>query len=305
MRCDVTRRDETSFFHNSLAQTFVDTFVHCVAYSLPTRSAIHPLTIYSRNNICNSLEFVQGACTVDCGGARKIVADTGLVKGWFADGDGYVPSYEARRFMEMWIGVWGGQDAIDEYWSMHWSERPWRPDWWLHHCVDVFCGENALNLDVKVIVLETSDSEDGFEAFTGFLASSFTYLHPLNPLSPWIDEIEPRYGSSNDVFRITGTNLGTSLKDYRNVYFGPGRPPVGGNLESEANSALCRPEDLNAAANPEGEVFGTFQAVTVDQQTSDPIALTYTMHTVSTTSPASLAFMDCTLLPCLRLSYCS
>ena len=64
------------------------------------------------------------------------------------------------------------------------------------------------------------------------------------------------------------------LKDYRTIYFGPGRPPQGGNLESESNSALCRADVLNAAASEFGELIGSeFHPVTVDDINPAPIEL--------------------------------
>lgn len=61
-------------------------------------------------------------------------------------------------------------------------------------------------------------------------------------------------------------------QDYRSIYIGPGRPPQGGNLESNANSALCRAETLNAAASLDGEVFGeSAKSVTVDDINPAPI----------------------------------
>jgi len=72
--------------------------------------------------------------------------------------------------------------------------------------------------------------------------------------------------------------MGTHLKDYRAIYIGPGRPPQGGNLESNANSALCRAETLNAAASLEGEVFGeSAKSVTVDDINPAPIAINEVM----------------------------
>ena len=209
---------------------------------------------------------IEGACTVDCGGARKLVADTGDFMRFFSS-----ESPEAESFMDSYRKMWGKE--VSEWKMLPWNDRPWRPRWWYDECSTLSCDEDVHDLDVMVISSETSDSFSGFEYYTGYLSDAFTVLHPLNPSSPSIDKVEPRYGSSNDIFRITGSKLGTSLQDYRNIYFGPGRPPMGANLESLSSSALCRPEDLNAAADPDGEVYGTFQAVTVDQQSLDPIKL--------------------------------
>ena len=203
---------------------------------------------------------IEGACTVDCGGARKLVADTSTIEHLFS-----ISSPFALSFMSRWSLEFGSRASYE-------TSQGWRPEWWLRSCESMFCGEDV-TMDVKVVTLETSDSTDSFDEFVAYLPSAYTYAHPLNPTVPYLTSLSPRYGSSSDVFRLQGTNLGTSLKDYRNIYFGPGRPPMGSNLESFASSALCRPSDLNPAADKDGEVYGTFQAVTVDQQTDYPIRL--------------------------------
>lgn len=118
--------------------------------------------------------------------------------------------------------------------------------------VDYFCNGNA-GMSISVQTKETSNKFDGFDYWSATIDYAYTYRHVNHPSSPWFNSISPRYGSAGDVFTISGANLGTSLKDYRSIYFGPGRPPQGGNLESNANSALCRVDELNAAANLDGE----------------------------------------------------
>jgi len=141
-------------------------------------------------------------------------------------------------------------------------------------CDDLFCGERygQGSLDLKVLASETSSDQSSFDIFTATKSNFYreAFSHDWN--IPSIDLITPRYGSANDVFELKGSNLGTSLKDYRSVYFGPGRPPQGGNLESTANAALCRADILNAAASNEGEVFGeSFHPVMVDDINPAPI----------------------------------
>ena len=46
--------------------------------------------------------------------------------------------------------------------------------------------------------------------------------------------------------------FGTAIKDYRVVYVGAGKPPVGGNIDTGKTTlhAVCRPQELNRGAIP-------------------------------------------------------
>lgn len=218
-------------------------------------------------------DVIEGACTVDCGGARKIVCDTRSYEEYFDKNAWFQRDYMA--LFEHWAeNAYEWKDGKSRsFYRYSWNPVcinddgletcgiPPKADFMRFGCDNIYCDGDA-SMSVLVTTKETSDHERGFDYWTGNKTDVFTIYNPYHADSPWLYSVKPRYGTAGDVFTLRGENLGTSLKDYRAIYVGPGRPPQGGNLESEANSALCRVEELNAAANLKGEVFGTLQPVT-------------------------------------------
>ena len=179
-------------------------------------------------------EVVEGACTVDCGSASRIVCDTDQV-----------PS-----------------------------------DWYSGDLADVATGP----LDIKVTVCydlcgstapETKDITAGPFEFTPARHSH---------LNPTLLGVSPRQIPANSGLSLTGSRFGNTIKDYRVVYVGSGRPPIGGNIDVNPDMsmapgraggtsnvhAMCRPQSLNRAA-PEDETGERRQPVMAEDFEPLPI----------------------------------
>lgn len=164
----------------------------------------------------SACEVVEGACTVDCGSASRIVCDTDQV-----------PS------------DWYTGDIADV------SSGPL--DFKVTVCYDL-CGSTAP---------ETQDITAGPFEFT-----PARHSHQ----NPTLLGVSPRHISANSGISLTGSRFGNTIKDYRVVYVGSGRPPIGGNVDVNPDMAMragrdggtsnvhamCRPQSLNRAA-PEDE----------------------------------------------------
>ena len=108
------------------------------------------------------------------------------------------------------------------------------------------------------------------------------FFYQRDQLTPTVRSIHPRYIHAGAVVRMAGSNWGEYIRAYRHgVYIGRGRPPMAGNIvtqeagsaEKTSTQALCRPEDLNLAANPStGEVDMASEPVLMETRTPAPIA---------------------------------
>ncbi|GMH51232.1 hypothetical protein TL16_g00968 [Triparma laevis f. inornata] len=183
-------------------------------------------------------DVIEGACTVDCGGVRKIVCDTRPFE---------MNDFNTTEFRAL-------KNAEESFFQKY---RPPLPgSWAAMRYPEVMLDDRYYKYDIG-----TKGSICNCDENTaGCLTDGFKYACP-----------RPIWAKTRSDC-ISGTNLGMHLKDYRTIYFGPGRPPQGGNLESESNSALCRADVLNAAASEDGELLGSeFHPVTVDDINPAPI----------------------------------
>jgi hypothetical protein len=232
----------------------------------------------STNPTWTPCPVVEGACSVDCGGSRKLVCDSGE---WWPSTPSH-PNLAAMRAAEAALiaSTPGGEAAL--YLGLGRS----RPAAFSTPCDTLYCDGGLLDsppLTVKVVTRESGTASSSsvagtvggsVQSYTSSVAEAYTYVGVKSPLTPTIDDVYPRYVSANDIMTIRGSALGTSVKDYRAIYVGVGRPPVGANLESGANAALCRQESLNPQADKSGRVFGATTApVSVDDINPPPIEM--------------------------------
>jgi len=181
-------------------------------------------------------------------------------------------------FSPVWVnGVPHSSGSLDASKYAWVSGDPWpshRPQFFVDPgCLDLFCGSGGPEaLDVRVTTRETSPDGSAADKVEATRQASYSYRSNGDSRTPRITSVYPRYGSPGDVFTLRGSSLGVSLKDYTSVYFGIGPPPQGGNLQSLSSSALCRADVLNAAASPDGDLFGNdFKPVSVDDVNPAPI----------------------------------
>ena len=77
--------EEVEFFYHNIGNNFHDTSAY-PAFSYPS-TMLEDLAV--------SCDVIEGACTVDCGGARKIVCDTGDFSMYFQES----PQWSAVDFL--------------------------------------------------------------------------------------------------------------------------------------------------------------------------------------------------------------
>ena len=177
-----------------------------------------------------SCSVVEGACTVDCGSASRIVCDT-------------------DKIPESWLTadtVAGAGSKIE--------------------LADLDTGP----LSVKVTVCrsgslcDTADAEDTNRVIAvADVPFAFTPARDSH-LNPTLLGVHPRQITADDPLSLTGSRFGNDIKGYRVVYVGAGRPPIGGNVDTGTTTihAVCRPQELNRAHLDEvlEEKFITVQA---------------------------------------------
>jgi hypothetical protein len=107
------------------------------------------------------------------------------------------------------------------------------------------------------------------------------WLYSIDLYTPTVRTVYPRYVHAGAVVSMAGSYWGGNIRGYRGVYIGRGSPPKGGNIVTQdadsaaktTTQALCRPEDLNLAANPStGEVDMASEPVLMEARTPAPIA---------------------------------
>ncbi len=157
-----------------------------------------------------SCAVVEGACTVDCGSANRIVCDTDRVPaGWLTAEDG---------------------SAID--------------------LADLDTGD----LEVKVTVCRSLCDSAAPELETITATKPFSFTPARNSrINPTLLGVSPQQIPADSTLSLTGSRFGNAIKDYRVVYVGAGRPPIGGNIDTGTTTihAVCRPQALNRAADPD------------------------------------------------------
>lgn len=157
-----------------------------------------------------SCAVVEGACTVDCGSANRIVCDTDQVpEGWLTAADG---------------------SDID--------------------LADLDTGD----LEVKVTVCRSLCDSATPELATVIATKPFAFKPARDShINPTLLGVSPQQIPADSTLSLTGSRFGNSIKDYRVVYVGAGRPPIGGNIDTGTTTihAVCRPQALNRAANPD------------------------------------------------------
>eukprot|EP01046_Picozoa_sp_COSAG06_P000498 COSAG06_NODE_14_length_35011_cov_20.984132_1_plen_3931_part_10 len=106
-------------------------------------------------------------------------------------------------------------------------------------------------LQVKVSVCrgQCDTSDPMVETVIASVPFAFTPARNSH-LNPTLLGVEPRHITAGGALSLTGSRFGNDIKDYRVVYVGTGRPPIGGNIDTGTTTihAVCRPQELNRAA---------------------------------------------------------
>ena len=184
---------------------------------------------------CVECKVIEGACTVDCGGPRRIVCDTEMWK------DGHT-----------WSGSMDVVVTIRRDLSFY-TRTLQKAFVYFANNVHPLRGEGFGNGRLP----------------NGDIAANWWSQGP-----PVIHSLSKRAATAEDAVTIYGDHLGSDVKDYTNIYAGVGRPPLGGNINNNkiVTHAVCRPQALNMAADPiTGKDDGPSVPVMAEEYNPSPI----------------------------------